>query len=209
MTTIDCRTCARQLRAVKAQRVLIQERLSIGENEARVLCAVPDSGEIARSDLGRLSGVNGAMLSRAVGSLERSGLLVTRCDDTDRRRILVSKTTEGCEAAEWVIACCPRRLPIARKTWRRLSACIEARGVPPNEFLALLALDEHTGMRASEIARQTGLPLSSVHHALSQLERAAFVKGTNVADDRRTVVSYDIEPDGKELINIIKYQVNS
>jgi len=55
-------------------------------------------GPLSQTELARLAKVRTQTMSRTVERLERAGFVVRRADASDRRRILVSRTSAGDEA---------------------------------------------------------------------------------------------------------------
>lgn len=54
-----------------------------------------DAGPLSQSDLARLAKVENQTMSRTLERLERSGFVQRRADPADRRRQIVTRTSEG------------------------------------------------------------------------------------------------------------------
>lgn len=61
----------------------------------QVLLALQRRGVRSQQDLARMIGIEGPTLTRQLDALERSGLVVRRRDDHDRRVIRIQATTKG------------------------------------------------------------------------------------------------------------------
>ncbi len=86
---------------VAAQRVaeglahVYSERFGITIPEWRVMAVLGERNEVTAKDIGLLSRMHKAKVSRAVGSLEEHGLLVRRANETDRREAFLMLTPRG------------------------------------------------------------------------------------------------------------------
>lgn len=94
---------------VAAQRVaeglahVYSERFGITIPEWRIMAVLGELNEVTAKDVGHLSRMHKAKVSRAVASLEEHGLLVRRANETDRREAFLTLTPRGRSIYEGLI----------------------------------------------------------------------------------------------------------
>jgi DNA-binding MarR family transcriptional regulator len=88
-----------------------------------VLARLCESGEASQNELGRSVGIDAATTNGVIERLGRKGLVSSRVDDTDRRRLRISLTAAGRQVIDQAIPVAER---ITADTLRSLSSA-EAR----------------------------------------------------------------------------------
>lgn len=94
---------------------LYSERFGIGIPQWRVLAVLGQYGGLTSKDIGMRSHMHKTMVSRAVGELERNGLVERRLNRADRREAFLSLTTTGQRTYGEIV-------PLARDYAARLTA---------------------------------------------------------------------------------------